>query len=253
MREFQWYRTGVNKYNKLCLNATKCNYMLITNKRVEADPSIFIDGVRLERATKFKYLGIVLDEKLKFHGHIDKLRGKLSRLCGVSYRLGRHLNLATAKKFYFACVYSVLVYGICVWGGVLQCTSRANEIKLTHARIVKNLFKKYCSTQCVFVGMGLLKLPELHKLHIAIYMFKILKLNLCPTLQVDLDIKYPEHNYQTRNADRLIPPFPRVEAIRMGYKYQCNEVWNSVPGNIKEETSLKNFKRSYKSFLMSIY
>ena len=241
-------------YNKLSLNPSKCSYMLFTNRHTVGDNYIKIDGVSLKRSQVIKYLGVHIDEGLKFQHHIDYLCGKLSKLCGVTYRLQELLDLKSAKNVYYSCIYSVITYGICVWGGVLRCTQRGKRLIKLHERSVKNLFCSFFPrSTCIFKQLEILKLIDIYRLNIAIYMFKVTKLNLCPTLQNNLDLLYPSHNYFTRNSDNPLTPYPRVTPIRLSFKYQCVDVWNELPQNIRECSSLRMFKRSLVSRFLNSY
>ena len=91
--------------------------------------------------------------------------------------------------------------------------------------------------------MKILKLVDIHKFYVAVYMFKVLKMNLYPTLQMNLDVNTASHSYNTRHRDDLILPFPRVAALRINFKYQCANIWNDIPDNIKACSSFKIFKR----------
>ena len=64
-------------------------------------------------------------------------------------------------------------------------------------------------------------------------MYKVLKQNLCPTLQSNLELEYPIHQYNTRGRDNLVLPLPRVAALKINFKYQYNDIWNQIPDNIK--------------------
>ena len=101
--------------------------------------------------------------------------------------------------------------------------------------------------------MKILKLVDIHKLYVAIYMFKILRMDLCPTLLSSLDINTASHMYSTRHRDDLILPFPRVETLRINFKYQYVSIWNSVPENIKACGSLTRFKSLLIEYFLSQY
>ena len=178
--------------NKLSLNPSKCSYMLFTNKNVTNDPIIKMNGNVISRDRVYKYLGIYIDDKLKYQKQIDTLCLKTSRLCGVSYRLRGHLNIRGAKNIYFSCIYSVLTYCICIYGGVFQNSQRGKRLIALHRRAVNNLFRRFCATNsCVFKEMKLLKLNDIHKLYACIYMYKVIVLNEVPTLQRNLNLQYP--------------------------------------------------------------
>ena len=75
--------------------------MLFTTKNVEVNPLLKLNGVCIGREKSFKYLGVTVDDCLEYGKHVDELCGRISRLCGVSFRLKKHLNLKSAKKRIF--------------------------------------------------------------------------------------------------------------------------------------------------------
>ena len=198
------------KFNKLSLNSDKCKYMLVTNRDIPLRPIISINNTPIEEVSEFKYLGLQLDSNLKYTDHIKQLCGRLSRLCGMTYRLNSVLNLKSAKQVYFSCVYAVVRYCICNWGGALQVGHSTDQLCRLYKKCVNNLFSNFVPQSCcIFKVVGIFKLPDIHKYNIAMYMFKILRLQSCPTLQENLRLEYPNHPYNTRHRDEVATPFPR--------------------------------------------
>ena len=240
--------------NKLALNTNKSNFMLFTNKLVHNEPIIKLDQNKIARVSEFKYLGVTIDEKLKYGGHIEYLRSTMSRMCGLSFRLSKHLDVRAAKNIYFSCVYSVLTFSICVYGGVLQCTQRAQRLINYHEKVVKNLFSKFCpESTCLFKHLKLLKLRDIHKLYAAIYVFKVTKLNECPTVKKNLNLKFPQHHHYTRSRENPLLPIARVNAVKINFKHQCTQIWNNLPHNIKSIQKLKPFKRALTGYFVDQY
>lgn len=70
--------------NKLTLNLSKTKVMLFSNKpnklhaQFKKDISVMIDGTLLDIVNEFKYLGIILDEKLTYTSHIKMLKQFIS-------------------------------------------------------------------------------------------------------------------------------------------------------------------------------
>ena len=85
------------------------------------------------------------------------------------------------------------------------------------------------------------------------YMFKILRLQSCPTLQENLRLEYPNHHYNTRHRDEVTTPFPRLNVSIINYKYQCSKVWNSLPVSIRNASSIGEFKSRLRNHLLSAY
>ena len=228
--------------------------MLITNKNTNITPELFIGLDKINMVNSFKYLGVHINKSLKFQVHIDNVKSKLSRMCDVTYRLRNHVNVSAAKNLYYSCVYSIFSYCIATWGGVMMCTHRCDALLRLQRRILKNLFTKFFpSAPCLFRAVGLLKLPDVYKLRVAIYMYRMLNLNECPTLRNDLELSYPQHNHGTRSSSMLSLPFPRVEVIRMSFKYQFVNVWNSIPSHIQSSPTIGIFKKNVIEFYIEQY
>jgi len=74
--------------NKLLLNIFKTKYILITNKHVNTESfAINANGNRFERPLIYKYLGVIVDEKLTWKDHCKQLCCTISKYVGVMYKL----------------------------------------------------------------------------------------------------------------------------------------------------------------------
>lgn len=127
------------KNNLLSLNASKSNYMCfsINNRRQpDSDFNIRIHDCessstpncncpKLEKVSQIKYLGVILDDKLSWHPHLDQVACRVRKLSWI-FRALRHIappkspelkNNDLLTTIYLALVQSVLVYCIPVWGG----------------------------------------------------------------------------------------------------------------------------------------
>ena len=135
-----------------------------------------------------------------------------------------------------------------------MCTHRGDDVITLHRKIVNNIFKKFSQPgACCFKSNGLLKITEIYKLRAATYMYRVLKLNEIPELRRVLQLQLPDHNHDTRNSDMLVPPFPRIEALRMNFQHQFINIWNEIPIIIKEKPSLSSFKYSLKHHFINQY
>ena len=120
------------------------------------------------------------------------------------------------KNLFFGEDFSVLSYCVSVWGGVTLCTSRCNRLNNLHKRIIKNLFDKYFPIgTCFFKVAKILKLGDIYRLRVGIYMHKISTMNSVPTFRNALNLYFPDHGYITRRSNTLAVTFLRVESIRI--------------------------------------
>ena len=106
------------KVNKLSINYSKTSYIIFTNKKKNnLEFNISMENNQLQRVLHIKYLGIVIDEKLKWRQHIETLRTKISRASYILSKLRHYVDLNTLKLTYYNLVYPFLNYCITVWGG----------------------------------------------------------------------------------------------------------------------------------------
>ena len=58
----------------MTLNTTKTKHMLITLRdKIQLDEPVLINREEIQRVQQFKLLGVILDEHLNFHAHIDSI------------------------------------------------------------------------------------------------------------------------------------------------------------------------------------
>ena len=242
------------RFNKICLEPSKSKFILISNRLNVNVSQIKLDGELMEEVNSFKYLGIMFDNKLKFQCQIDLVNGKLSRFSGITYRLSSRLNLSTAKNLYFSCVQSCLMYCLVVWGGVSLCSHRCDRTFKLQRRIVKNLFSRHFhGSDCIFKCARILKFTDVYRLLVSLYMYKILKCDMYPSIKNSLQLTEVGHSYSTRFNTGYVTPFVRVETLRMNYKYQFINIWNNIPLYIKTKPSISSFKNALTDYFLGSY
>ena len=84
-------------------------------------------------------------------------------------------------------------------------------------------------------------------------MYKILKHNKYPILISSFNMSYPSHKYHSWNNNDLLLPYPRVEAIRMNFRYQFVKVWLGIPEYIKCQRTCTSFKNALTNCKLSRY
>ena len=57
----------------MALNPNRCEYMLLTNKCVAHERSILLGGEPIAKTGNFKYMGIMLDDKIKFNSYTNRI------------------------------------------------------------------------------------------------------------------------------------------------------------------------------------
>ena len=97
-------------------------------------------------------------------------------------------------------------------------------------------------TNPLYYRTGILKISDIHKIFLAIYVYKN-KNNL----------SHPTYSYNTRHRNDPLISFHRLTLSRHSVSYSAPSLWFSIPNEIKNSHSLAFFKRKYKSYLLSHY
>ena len=81
-------------YSKLTLNYSKCCFMIISRKCLNASKfSLYMNNLNIKRSDCIKYLGVFLDEHLSWKNQVQKLNNKLSKICGLIFKLRHYVPL----------------------------------------------------------------------------------------------------------------------------------------------------------------
>ena len=109
-------------------------------------PGLFIDGVKVERVTEYKYLGTVLD-KLNFNKNTDFIHKRSQPRIFCLQKL-RSLNVSSAvlRTFYRSCIESILTFSFLGWFGGLNVKSK-NVLNKVVNRWAARLWVKDKNTQ----------------------------------------------------------------------------------------------------------
>ena len=106
--------------NRLALNATKTEFMLIGSRQRLSTLSdtleLSIKNAPIEQVPSVKSLGIYIDENLTWHSHIDKLCKKIASAIGAIKRVKPFVPQSTLLNIYNSLVQSHFDYCSLVWG-----------------------------------------------------------------------------------------------------------------------------------------
>lgn len=122
--------------NVMTINAQKTCYMLFGRARSLGNIVVNVEGVAIERVSNFRYLGLILDEKLCFDAHVKHVKRQVIPFIPLMWRNARHIPLDKRKPIYFAYVHSHLSYMLSIWGG----SSRATDLQVIQNKCLKALY-----------------------------------------------------------------------------------------------------------------
>ena len=99
----------------MTFNPDKCEVMRITHHRDFSIPTYHFFGKPLKVANKFKDLGIIMSNNLKWSEQVNSTVNKASRILGLIKRTVGYSNTVVFAKLYKALVQSILEYASLVW------------------------------------------------------------------------------------------------------------------------------------------
>lgn len=226
--------------NNLLLNVTKTKaihfYLGARNVTLPAD--VVIGNQSLELVQNVKFLGVFLDNKLKWDTHIDKLASRLSSAIFAISKIRQLCGFETAKLVYFAYFHSIMNYGIKFWGNA----ATVNKIFVLQKRALRTLYRLTPLTSCrgKFAEANILTLFSAYVLHTLVYA----RGNLSNTPK-NSDI----HSINTRNKHKLAPIRCRLTKKSKSFINTSVKFFNML-SDVVGECSKKTFKSKCKTLLI---
>lgn len=220
--------------NGLTLNKSKTVYLEFN---VRENHSFVIDGI--ESVSQSKYLGVIIDSKLKWDHHSNFVTSKIRKTIHKFLLLRRVVNQSLLKSVYFAIVEPHLSYGIMAWGGATK--NVLDPINKAQKKILKIMLRK----PILFPTVELYKLAE-----VLTPKQIFVKHALIQTHKNRGTLLHTQHTHNTRWLSTL-PLNPLTNSRRTTDK-QAAQVgithYNLLPINAKELNSYQ-FKKFLKKWI----
>ena len=243
------------KCNLLHINIKKCCYIHFKlprakNDDLNEDENLFltINNVVIKQVKETKFLGVIIDEKLKWDAHTAALNSKLKCEVGKLCRIRHIIPKQHYKELYHTLFESHLGFGISVWGGISN--NRLESLFVTQKKCVRIMFgdnEAYLDkfktaartrplekqklgkdfyekehTKPLFKENRLLTVHNLYKYTCLMEMFKINRLE-SPNSLLNL------FQISSRRPDYFTTPTPSTSFI-----YQSSNIWNSCRNTSSE-------------------
>ena len=247
----RWFRC-----NKLTLNLKKTEYVYFGGQggRIVPDGGLRIGNDPIRRVQGVKFLGMWVDEGLKWSGHIEKVKTKVSRLLGVLGRARSVLGGDLVLRLYNALVLPHLQYCLMIWGDFEEGRNKVlGDTLLKHQKkflgIITGKRGMYHSDP-IFSQLGLLKINDIYRLQLRVYALKFLKGKL-PENQATMLCKISDsHGHNTRSA-RTGLSISAQDHRSIGYRVPRE--WLSLSESMRETSSFGGIKRKSKQEFLKSY
>ena len=207
------------------------------------------NGSALSRVRSTKCLGVIIDENLLWHEHVDFLCKKVIASLSMLKRIRNFLDERDLLLLYNCLIQSQLDYCCEVWGS--RYDVHANRLEILQKRAARMILNaNFYTLLSVLIYYRFKKRVMYFR---CIFIFKCIN-DLSSDLFKDtfLDVSL-SHYFNTRYSTRgnLILPKCNTEYLKKSFIYSAINQWNLLPNHLKVMESIFSFKSNLKQYLLS--
>ena len=246
---------NISLAHNLLLNQSKTQLLLFGKNYsyLSDNLNIQINNIKIKASESCKNLGVHIDSKLRFRGHISYLLqtsyGKLRTLYLFKHFLTSEIKLRLCDSL----ILSLLSYCDVLYWPALLLEDRESLQRLQNGclRFCYGLRKFDHVTQC-YTDSGWLKLDLRFYLHICTLVFKIMKFKQ-PTYLLEKLVRGSDiHDRHTRHNYLFSVPRHKTALFQRSFNYNAVKYFNSLSDNIKNCSTIETFKKNLKAHLKAI-
>ena len=233
--------------NRLTFNTDKTCFIIFPPSLTNIDHSVFdltLNSIPIKRVYSTKFLGMTIDHKLSWSIHIDDLGLMFRKYIGIFYKLSSFMPLKILKMLYFSLIHSKLLYGILIYAN--NYYSHLHDLIVYNNRLLRIIQHKSrrASVEDLYKAMGTLPVDLLFKFQLYSHAHCLFyKSPLLPTIfHNDVKQNYLVHDHDTRTRKDFHREIPLNSTSNKTSLNLCSSLWNSLPSNIKDISSLSQFK-----------
>lgn len=236
--------------NLLTINATKTNYMVFAakNKKIGNHITLKINDQQINKVNEEKYLGLILDSKMTWLPHIQKIKTKLTSLTGALRSIARCLPPQVRYTIYNALVKPHIDYLIEAWGTAAKTNLKI--LQTAQNKLIKVLFRyNYRTpTEILYKKTKLLNINQTYIFYNCILIRKILHKKINTGINLLKHTKI--HKMKLRNEKDIKLYTYRTKTAKRSILYEGSKLYNTLPINIKQSKTMYMFKKLLKSHIV---
>lgn len=200
--------------SELQFNIMKCKAMSFSRKKDTIMFAYNIDGSALQRVDNFCDLGVYMDTKLAFSGHIGRIVREASRMAGFIIRNCRGFSdIGTLKILYNSLVRSRLEYCCVVWNPLYNCyILQLENVQKRFLRCSKSIVEHRFIDDCYSNLLVDFKLPTLKNRRLMcelLYLYKLVH-NMIDDIEFRNCLSFAVPDLRTRQSATFYVPCLRT-------------------------------------------
>lgn len=242
-------------HNRLTMNCEKTKYMLISsqpNRVSTVDLNLHINGIQINNTDSFRFLGLNIQNNLKWSLHIERILKRINSMSGVIHRIGSGVFPHVRIAIYHAHINSHITYLLAIWGPTAT-ESQINKLQICQNSAIRRIFNvdyviNRLHSREILNKYGILNIRNAILLESATLHFKIT--NNCMRSDHQFESNVNTHDYHTRNRERIIMPAFRTNLGRNNVTRFSITAFNELSMEIQRSMNVKLFRKRAKEYLL---
>ena len=220
--------------------------MLFSNFFTPLDiADVYMSNIKIDYASSIRFLGVIIDDKLKFNLHINTITKKISKSIGVLYKLQQYVSSETLLSVYRCIIECYINYCNVIFGNARSI--HINPLIIAQKKAVRVVVKQppLSHSNPIFSSLKILKVRDFYNYNLGSYFHKN-EGKFRQYFRINLN--------NTRSGDHYVPPLQRLTlTYNQSIINQALLNWVDIPPNIRNSPSFSSFKKNYKLHLLSQY
>ena len=211
----------------------------------------FANDFEISRSVQVRDLGIVVDENLNWNLHIHKVYTKCRQLCAWVLSIFHTREKHTMLTLYKSLIRSKLEYGSVLFNPhQIKDIVKLEQIQRTFTSRISGMDKlNYWERLC---NLKLMSLQRRRERNIILHLWKILNQHYPNSI----GINFKTHT-RTSSTKAILKPLPKIRGklltlYEQSFVIKAAKLWNVIPPNLTQISSLNIFKTSLDKFLSNI-
>lgn len=237
-----WFST-----NRLVLNHDKTKCMFFGNK-IYSDyifQNLKYDGNQIMKVESINYLGLIIDNKLKWNDHINNIKSSIIPYIFAINKIKHYLPKEPLMLIYNAYILSRLTYLSPIWSGCSQ--NKLNDLVILQKKVLKFIIRVPYLYPTILLFSHFISLEILFTRNLLVLIYQmingLIKHNLDILKVTDL------HHYGTRRISHYRVDSFSTSMSNNNVLYRGLLKFNSLPSEIKSAKSISIFKIQILNYL----
>jgi len=152
---------------------------------------------------------------------------------------------------------SHIQYGLEIWGG--SSNKHKKRILLSQKKAIRHLCKSHglAHTEPRMKDLGILRLPDQHRLQCANLAYDIVNDNCPDTLKQKFELSTNVHSYSLRSTSQnpleLREAMTKKKSVSKSFSALGPKIWNDIPQKLKMTDNKKSFRKQLKKYILESY